>query len=254
MAADKGPDAAADAAAEKLQLADWRRFTAQLYAEVRALAVTDPQAAWEHWRLTREWLYRKHPSSPVPADRRATFVAKHYPYDPALRFELPLRAAETPDEAEKTAATGGRGEPHAGPGAGSSAGLGSGLAAALGPGLALPISVGRPISFDRVGWLDVPFESGVRTLALFWLPEYSGGFFLPFRDATNGDGTYGGGRYLLDSAKGADLGSDAARGTVALDFNFAYQPSCAFDPRWSCPLSPLENRLDIEVRAGELIR
>jgi uncharacterized protein (DUF1684 family) len=248
MAADKGPDAAADAAAEKLQLADWRRFTAQLYAEVRALAVTDPQAAWEHWRLTREWLYRKHPSSPVPAARRATFVAKHYPYDQALRFELTLRAAE------KTAATEGRAETHVGSGAGSPAGLGLGLAAALGPGLALPISVGRPISFDRVGRLDVPFESGVRTLALFWLPEYSGGFFLPFRDATNGRGTYGGGRYLLDSAKGADLGSDPARGTVTLDFNFAYQPSCAFDPRWSCPLSPLENRLDIEVRAGELIR
>lgn len=240
-------------AAEKLHLADWRRFTAQLYAEVRALAATDPQAAWEHWRLTREWLYRKHPSSPVPPDRRSTFVAKHYPYDPALRFELSLRTGEGPDAAEAAGPSGRTVESSAGPGAGLPARLGT-LGAALGAGLALPISTGRPISFDRVGWLEVPFESGVRRLALFWLPEYSGGFFLPFRDATNGGGTYGGGRYLIDSAKGADLGSDPARGTVTLDFNFAYQPSCAFDPRWSCPLSPPENRLDIEVRAGELIR
>ena len=88
---------------------------------------------------------------------------------------------------------------------------------------------------------------------MFWLREYSGGIFVPFRDATNGTETYGGGRYLLDTAKGADLGGDADRGTIVIDFNFAYQPSCAFDPRWSCPLAPPENRLDIAIRAGERI-
>ena len=82
---------------------------------------------------------------------------------------------------------------------------------------------------------------------------YAGGLFLPFRDATNGVETYGAGRYLLDGAKGADLGGDVARATLILDFNFAYQPSCAFDPRWACPLAPPENRLDIQVRAGERI-
>lgn len=64
---------------------------------------------------------------------------------------------------------------------------------------------------------------------------YAGGLFLPFRDATNGRETYGAGRYLLDAAKSADLGGDLGRGTLLLDFNFAYQPSCAFDPRWACP-------------------
>ena len=249
-------DSAQERRVEKLQLADWRRRISELYAEVRGLAATDPAKAWDHWRLIRERLYREHPSSPVPADRRAAFVAGHFAYDPSLRFELPVRPAGTSETADRA------GESRAGSGSGSGSGLGAGsgsdlaarLGASLGAGLSLPISVGQPISFDRVGWLDIPFASGVRRLALFWLPEYSGGFFLPFRDATNGAATYGGGRYLIDSAKGADLGGDPARGTVIVDFNFAYHPSCAFDPRWSCPLSPPENRLEIEVRAGELLR
>ena len=74
---------------------------------------------------------------------------------------------------------------------------------------------------------------------------YAGGLFVPFRDATNGTETYGAGRYLVDAAKSADLGGDPAAGTLVLDFNFAFQPSCAFDPRWACPLAPPENRLDL---------
>jgi uncharacterized protein (DUF1684 family) len=83
--------------------------------------------------------------------------------------------------------------------------------------------------------------------------EYAGGIFLPFGDATNGGATYGAGRYLLDTAKGADLGA-TAQGALVLDFNFAYQPSCAFDPRWACPLAPPEARLAIAIEAGERIR
>jgi uncharacterized protein (DUF1684 family) len=88
---------------------------------------------------------------------------------------------------------------------------------------------------------------------MFWLLDYSGGFFLSFRDATCGDETYGAGRYLLDTAKGADLGTDE-NGRVVLDFNFAYQPSCSYDPRWSCPLPPRENWLTMPIRAGERLR
>jgi uncharacterized protein (DUF1684 family) len=252
-----GPDASAqDQRVEKLQLADWRRRISELYAEVRELAVADPAAAWNHWRLVRERLYREHPSSPVTPDSRAAFVAGHFAYDPNLRFELLVRPAEMSETADRA----GEGRAVSGSSSGPDlaarlgAGLGSGLGSGLSVDLALPISVGRPISFDRVGWLEIPFESGVRRLALFWLPEYAGGFFLPFRDATNGAATYGGGRYLIDTAKGADLGGDPARATVIVDFNFAYHPSCAFDPRWSCPLSPPENRLEIEVRAGERLR
>ena len=71
---------------------------------------------------------------------------------------------------------------------------------------------------------------------------YTGGLFLPLGDATNGVETYGAGRYLLDGAKSADLGGDAAAGTLVVDLNFAFQPSCAFDPQWACPLAPPESR------------
>ena len=81
---------------------------------------------------------------------------------------------------------------------------------------------------------------------------YAGGLFLPFRDATNGTETYDAGRYLLDAAKGADLGTDP-EGRLVIDFNFAFQPSCAFDPRWACPLAPPENWLDLAVSGGERI-
>ena len=87
-------------------------------------------------------------------------------------------------------------------------------------------------------------------LELFWLEAYGGGLFLPFRDETSGAATYGGGRYLLDTVKGADLGAEGGR--LVLDFNFAYNPSCAYDPRWVCPLAPAANRLPLQVRAGEL--
>jgi len=207
---------------DALVLADWRRRIAELYARVRSM--TDAVDAHALWRRTREELYREHPASPVPAERRAGFRALHFDYDPSLRFVLPLEPRRAPSA------------PAASHGA-----------------LELPVSTGQPRRFDRLGRLDVPFAAGARSLTLFWLAEYSGGLFLAFRDETNGHETYGGGRYLLDTGKGADLGGDAARGTVVVDFNFAYQPSCAFDPRWSCPLAAPENRLDLALAAGERI-
>jgi hypothetical protein len=91
------------------------------------------------------------------------------------------------------------------------------------------------------------FELGA--LDLYWLEGYGGGVFLPFGDATNGRETYGAGRYLLDTVKGSDLGTQAGR--LVLDFNFAYNPSCSYDPRWACPLTPRANRLAVAIRAGE---
>jgi uncharacterized protein (DUF1684 family) len=206
-------------AIDRAWLADWRRRIATLYAEVRSMAAADPAIALAHWRAVREYLYREHPQSPVPAEARETFEAHHFEHDPSLRLEVAIEPA-----------------PPAAPGS---------LA------LELPNSGSDNPVFSRVGRISVPFSSGARTLSVFWMAGYAGGLFIPFRDATNGNETYGAGRYLIDSAKSADLGGDPAAGTLIVDFNFAFQPSCAFDPRWACPLAPPENRLEIPIRAGE---
>ena len=195
---------------------------AELYADVRAFATEGPEIAWQHWLEARERLYRTHPQSPVPMADRPTFRVRHWAYDPALRFELPLEAeAAAPSPAEPSMS------------------------------IALPNSGADVLAFRRIGCLKVPFETGDRSLSLFWMEGYAGGLFLPFRDSTNGAETYGAGRYVLDSGKSADLGGDLGQGMLVVDFNFAYQPSCAFDPAWACPLAPPENRLDVPIRAGE---
>ena len=87
------------------------------------------------------------------------------------------------------------------------------------------------------------------SLDLYWLEGYGGGIFLSFADATSGSETYGACRYLLDTVKGADLGERDGR--LVLDFNFAFNPSCAYDPSWVCPLAPPGNRLAAPIRGGE---
>jgi uncharacterized protein (DUF1684 family) len=219
---------------ERLELADWRRRISDLYAEVRATSARDPEAAWRHWREVREELFRAHSQSPVPAAQRDAFRAHHWPYDPRYRLEATLADVPAPSPGASSAG------PAAAPGLG-------------GLSLNLPISTGGVQSFARIGFLEVPFPEGKRMLGLYWMAGYAGGLFLPFRDASNGTETYGAGRYLLDAAKSADLGTGATPETLVLDFNFSFQPSCAFDPKWACPLSPPENRLDIRVEAGERI-
>jgi uncharacterized protein (DUF1684 family) len=205
--------------AATLTLADWRRTIGDLYAEVRSLAAADPAAAVDHWRSVREGLYRDHPQSPVPADRRAAFRAHHFALDPALRFEVVVEPLDAPDPGTPGAGTGLAG---AGPLDFGSAGGGSAID--------LPVSAGGVMAFRRFGAVTIPLREGPRRLEVYWMEGYAGGLFLPFRDGTNGAETYGAGRYLLDAAKSADLGGDRDAGTLILDFNFAYQPSCAFDP------------------------
>jgi uncharacterized protein len=206
---------------DRLSLAEWRRRVSDLYVDVRRTASTDPADAWRSWVAAREALFRDHAQSPVPAPERASFGARHFDYNPTLRFEVTVEPDETAS------------------------------ADAAGAVLELPVSAGGTMSFTRIGWLEVPFPDGSRRLALYWMAGYAGGLFLPFRDATNGKETYGAGRYLLDAAKSADLGPGTEPNSLVLDFNFSFQPSCAFDPKWACPLAPRENWLDIAIRAGE---
>jgi uncharacterized protein (DUF1684 family) len=206
--------------ADRVWLADWRRRVSELYSEVRTIAAADPLASHVHWRSARESLFRTHPQSPIPLDRRLGFELRCFDYDPRMRFDVVVE-----------------------PLTGSANVLTSDMLVDMrNPGMSLT-SIGR---------VTLSFTAGPRWLSVFWMPGYAGGLFIPFRDATNGRETYGGGRYLIDTAKAHDLGADPT-GALVLDFNFAIQPSCAFDSRWVCPLAPPENHLDLPIRAGECL-
>ncbi|MGY1914772.1 DUF1684 domain-containing protein [Blastococcus sp. SYSU DS0973] len=170
----------------------------------------DPEAGWRQWRSGRDELFAGHPQSPLDAAARAAFSGLPVaPYDPALRFEPALEPA--------------------------------------GPlRLEVPTAADGVVPLDRIGVVTLP---GVGRLDVWWVALYGGGVFLPLRDGTAGGTTYGGGRYLLDTVKGADLGGAGDR--LVVDLNFAYHPSCAYDARWSCPLAPEGNQVLTPVAAGE---
>jgi len=174
-------------------------------------------------------MYRGHAASPVPIGERDGFRALHWPYTDAWRRTARLEEAAMP-------AIGGPDRSRALPSISF-----------------IPASAGTPPPFELAGHVTLALPGGTGRLPVLRLLEYAGGLFLPFGDATNGGTTYAAGRYLLDTAKGADLGV-SADGALILDFNFAFQPSCAFDPRWACPLAPPEARLAIAIEAGERMR
>jgi uncharacterized protein (DUF1684 family) len=199
-------------AAGALELLDWKRRIFALYAEVRS---SDPEAGWRRWRATRDELFRTHPQSPVQEDLRAAYEGvPYFPYDPDYRVLARIEPA--PAETTQVGSSG-----------------------------------DEPIAFERIARAHFELAGEERVLELYWLIAYGGGLFVPFRDETSGKETYGGGRYLLDTVKGSDLGM--ADGRLVLDFNFAYNPSCSYDPRWVCPLSPPANRLPVAIEAGELM-
>ncbi len=194
----------------ELELADWRRVTSELYAAVRA--EDDPQRGHALWRHGRDELFRSHPQSPLPSGDplRATGLP-YWPYDPELRFELPL------------------------------------LPAGREVSLSVPASDGA-IAMARVGRVQLPAPLDA-VIDVWWLRQYAGGLFLPLRDGTAGRSSYGGGRYALDTAKGADLGG--RDGHLVIDLNFLYHPSCRYSDAWQCPLAPAGNTISAPVSAGE---
>ncbi len=211
------PDETRAAGRAELELADWRRRVAALYAAVRAEA--DPATGHATWRAGRDALFREHPQSSLPAGSplRETGLPC-WPYDPAFRFEVPLVPVD--DGARE---------------------------------LELPSGETGSTRLRAVGRVELPEPVG-GSLTVWWLEQYAGGIFLPVRDGTAGDarpgaGSYGGGRYLLDTAKGADLGD--AGGRLVVDLNFLYHPSCRYDDAWLCPLAPPENTVGARVEAGE---
>jgi uncharacterized protein (DUF1684 family) len=112
----------------------------------------------------------------------------------------------------------------------------------------LDVSTGTDgvVPFERIGTVQV---GDLGSLAVWVIRAYGGGLFVPVKDAS--PDTYGGGRYLLDTIKGADLGMAGDR--LVIDLNFAYNPSCAYDPAWTCPLATRANTLAVEVPVGERV-
>ena len=203
--------AAGRAPTSALEVADWRRRVAGLYAEVRG--IENPERAHGHWRLGRDELFATHPQSPLPpGDVRRARGLPYFAYDPAMRFELTVQ----PPPASRT---------HV-----------------------IPTDGDDVTTLRSIGVVELPAPLSV-PLDVWWLEQYGGGIFLPLRDASAGSTTYGGGRYLLDTAKGADLGGTSGR--IVVDLNFLYHPSCRYSSEWRCPLAPPENTIEAEVLAGE---
>ena len=201
------------APSDVLELLDWKRRVFELYGEIRAEA--DASRAWRRWRDVRDELFASHPQSPLSEQDRESFRGVQY-----FDYDSAARVVATVEDTDQT-------------------------------GYDIGTSGGGSYRFTR--WAKAEFElyGQALSLELYWLEGYGGGVFLPFADMTSGTTTYGAGRYLLDTAKGADLGMSGGR--LVLDFNFAYNPSCAYDPRWVCPLAPPQNRLPVAAHAGERI-
>jgi uncharacterized protein (DUF1684 family) len=166
------------------------------------------------FRARRDELFATHPQSAIPAAERPGFTGLRYfePNDDAV-CEVDLRPASGD----------------------------------------IDIDTGGPdgvVHYDRVGVLETPYGE----LSLWWIAAYGGGLFLPVRDGTCGRETYGGGRYLTDTVKGTHGRGLQVLGDarVRLDFNYLYNPSCAYDDAWLCPLAPPENRVTAPIEAGEL--
>ena len=194
-----------------IALLDWRRRVADMYADVRANP--DPQSAHQSWQRTRNELLATHPESPIPAAERTAFTGVPVaPYNPGLRFTAHVNTGVEPVRIEVSTGTDG------------------------------------VVPFERAGVVHLP---GVGDLDVWWLASYGGGIFVPIRDTRSDGATYPGGRYVIDTTKGADLGGDD--GQLVVDLNFAYNPSCAYDPAWACPLAPPGNIVPGAIDAGELM-
>jgi uncharacterized protein (DUF1684 family) len=204
--------------ANPFTLASWRREVAELYAGMRNTAQRDPKLAAAQFRAGRDSLIRHHSESPFTADVLAQFEGiDYFAYDPSWRLTGTIDRNVDRYHFEINLAEDG------------------------------------VLRCTHAGVVRFSYGEASLSLSVFWMEGYGGGLWLPFGDATNNSETYGGGRYLYDSIKGADLGAgaDDSGDTMLLDFNFAYNPSCAYDHRWSCPLAPAENKLQLPVRAGE---
>jgi uncharacterized protein len=179
---------------------------------------TEGTQVFQRFVATRDDLFASHPQSALDPTQRGTFHGlSYFPYSAGACLEARIVPRTDPNPIHaQTSQDGG-----------------------------MPLELAAVLEFELLGY--------AATLPMYWIDVYGGGLLVPFRDETSNEQTYGGGRYLVDTVKGSDFNSlDADEGRVTLDFNYAYNPSCAYNPRWSCPLAPAGNCLPIPITAGEL--
>jgi uncharacterized protein (DUF1684 family) len=205
-----------------LDLYDYRTCVAEMYRTRRqaTLAGEDAASVVQRFRASRDELFAKHSQSALDQEQKQIFQGlRYFPYNPAMCVEAHIERDVEPLL------------------------------------LSIAMNAEETMTMTTVGRLHFTLEGENVALSLYWLNIYGGGLFLPFRDTTSPAESYGGGRYLFDTIKGSDFltvpGSlDNER--IQLDFNYAYNPSCAYNDRWVCPLAPIENRLKVPIKAGEM--
>lgn len=168
--------------------------------------------AVQGFREDKDDFFKSHARSPIPEAERATFAGlPYFDVDEALAFDGLSLEPYTGDEPSR---------------------------------FQIPTSDGQLRPAHRAGILRFAIAGQPLQLTAYTFDGSDGeSLFVPVLDETSGTETYGAGRYL-------DLEPEED-GTVTLDFNLLYHPSCVYDPRFSCPLTPAENRLPIRIEAGE---
>ena len=205
-----------------LDLYDYRTRVAEMYRARRqaTLAGEDASTILQHFRGSRDELFANHPQSALDQEQKQQFHGlRYFPYNPSMCVQADV---ETDGEPQLTS---------------------------------VAMNAEESMTMTTVAQLHFTLEGVEVALSLYWLNIYGGGLFLPFRDTTCPAESYGGGRYLFDTIKGSDfltVPASSASARILLDFNYAYSPSCAYNDRWVCPLAPIENRLKVPIRAGEM--
>lgn len=158
-------------------------------------------------RAAKDTFLQHDAESPMPADRRAEFLPLTY-YTPDLTYRIPAKlvVADEPALVE------------------------------------MPTSAGTIDQLRMVGVLEFFLDGETRSLSAF-VSSGGGSLFVPFRDETNGEETYGAGRYLDIDVRSS--------GIYSIDFNHAYHPNCYFNSEFICPLPPPQNRLTVAINTGE---
>jgi uncharacterized protein (DUF1684 family) len=205
-----------------LDLYDYRCRVAAIYRERNRAMVAgeDPVLVLQRFREERDRLFASHPQSALDTAQKRHFRGlRYFPYNPAMRFIVDIDTGIEPRSR------------------------------------VVAMNAEESMTMTSIGQVSFTVDGKLAVLSIYWLNIYGGGLFLPFRDATCPQESYGGGRYLFDTMKGSDpvpIAGEQGWNRIALDFNYAYNPSCAYNARWVCPLAPAENVVGVAIRAGEM--